>query len=113
MFRKKKNPRRTICSSIFLSKVQNLTVLSFIYMIRIRFFGPGECLETRVDRLVVELVSEEMRSEVDVPMQFMEVEVGKPDEVVLKADKRRRGEWWTENLGSNPRERRAQIRSSL
>ena len=35
-----KNPRRTNYSSIFLSKVQNLTVFSIIYMIRIRFFGP-------------------------------------------------------------------------
>ena len=26
----------------FFSKVQNLTVFSIIYMIRIRFFGPGE-----------------------------------------------------------------------
>ena len=26
----------------FSSKVQNLTVFSIIYMIRIRFFGPGE-----------------------------------------------------------------------
>ena len=34
----KKNPRRTNYSSIFPSKVQNLTVFSFIYMIRIRFF---------------------------------------------------------------------------
>ena len=38
----KKNPRRTNYSSIFSAKVQNLTVFSFIYMIRIRFFGPGE-----------------------------------------------------------------------
>ena len=31
-----------IYSTIFPSKVQNLTVFSIIYMIRIRFFGPGE-----------------------------------------------------------------------
>ena len=36
----KKNPSRTNYSSIFSSKVQNLTVFSIIYMIRIRFFGP-------------------------------------------------------------------------
>ena len=42
MFRKKKNPRRTNYSPFFSAKVQNLTVFSFIYMIRIRFFGPGE-----------------------------------------------------------------------
>ena len=41
----KKIPRRTIHSSIFSSKVQNLTVFSFIYMIRIRFFGPGELIQ--------------------------------------------------------------------
>ena len=41
----KKNPRRTNYSSIFLSKVQNLTVFSIIYMIRIRFFGPGELIQ--------------------------------------------------------------------
>ena len=40
MFRKK-NPFRTNYSSIFSSKVQNLTVFSIIYMIRIRFFGRG------------------------------------------------------------------------
>ena len=38
----KKNPFRTNYSSIFPSKVQNLTVFSIIYMIRIRFFGPRE-----------------------------------------------------------------------
>ena len=38
----KKNPFRTNYSSIFSAKVQNLAVFSFIYMIRIRFFGPGE-----------------------------------------------------------------------
>ena len=36
-----KNPRRTIYSSMFSSKVQNLTVFSIIYMIRIRFSGRG------------------------------------------------------------------------
>ena len=35
-----KNPSRTNYSSIFSSKVQNLTVFSIICMIRIRFFGP-------------------------------------------------------------------------
>ena len=40
--KKKKKPSRTNYSSIFSSKVQNLTVFSIIYMIRIRFFGPGE-----------------------------------------------------------------------
>ena len=30
---------------IFLSKVQNLTVFSIIYMIRIRFFGPREIIQ--------------------------------------------------------------------
>ena len=29
------------------SKVQNLTVFSIIYMIRIRFFGPGESVQIR------------------------------------------------------------------
>ena len=32
-------------SSIFPSKVQNLTVFSIIYMIRIRFFGPQELIQ--------------------------------------------------------------------
>ena len=41
----KKNPCRTNYSSIFSAKVQNLTVFSFIYMIRIRFFGPGELIQ--------------------------------------------------------------------
>ena len=41
----KKNPRRTNYSSIFSAKVQNLTVFSIIYMIRIRFFGPGELIQ--------------------------------------------------------------------
>ena len=45
MFRKKKKNRRTNYSSIFPSKVQNLTVFSIIYMIRIRFFGPGELIQ--------------------------------------------------------------------
>ena len=41
----KKNPFRTNYSSIFPSKVQNLTVFSIIYTIRIRFFGPGELIQ--------------------------------------------------------------------
>ena len=41
----KKNPFRTNYSFIFPSKVQNLTVFSIIYMIRIRFFGPGELIQ--------------------------------------------------------------------
>ena len=41
----KKNPLRTNDSSIFPSKVQNLTVFSIIYVIRIRFFGPGELIQ--------------------------------------------------------------------
>ena len=41
----KKNPRRTNYSSFFSSKVQNLTVFSIIYMIRIRFFGPVELIQ--------------------------------------------------------------------
>ena len=40
-----KNPCRTNYSSIFSSKVQNLTVFSIIYMIRTRFFGPGELIQ--------------------------------------------------------------------
>ena len=39
-----KNPFRTNYSSIF-SKVQKLTVFSIIYMIRIRFSGPGELIQ--------------------------------------------------------------------
>ena len=38
----KKKFRRTNYSSFFSAKVQNLAVFSFIYMIRIRFFGPRE-----------------------------------------------------------------------
>ena len=41
----KTNPFRTQYSSIFSSKVQNLTVFLIIYMIRIRFFGPGELIQ--------------------------------------------------------------------
>ena len=41
----KKNLFRTNYSSIFSSKVQNLTVFSIIYMIRIRFFGPQELIQ--------------------------------------------------------------------
>ena len=43
MFRKK-----SLSDELFLhcsAKVQNLTVFSFIYMIRIRFFGPGELIQ--------------------------------------------------------------------
>ena len=40
-----KNPFRTNYSSNFSSKVQNLTVFLIIYMIRIRFFGPGELIQ--------------------------------------------------------------------
>ena len=40
-----KNPSRTNYSSIFSAKVQNLTVFSLIYMIRIRFFGPRELIQ--------------------------------------------------------------------
>ena len=43
MFRKKIPVGRIIPS--FSAKVQNLTVFSFIYMIRIRFFGPGELIK--------------------------------------------------------------------
>ena len=39
------NHFRTNYSSIFSSKVQNLTVFSIIYMIRIRFFGPRELVQ--------------------------------------------------------------------
>ena len=41
----KKNPFQTNYSSFFSEKVQNLTVFSIIYMIRIRFFGPGELIQ--------------------------------------------------------------------
>ena len=41
----KRNPFRTNCSSIFSSKVQNLTVFKIIYMIRIGFFGSGELIQ--------------------------------------------------------------------
>ena len=41
----KKNPFQTNYSSIFSAKVQNLAVFSIIYMIRIRFFGPGELIQ--------------------------------------------------------------------
>ena len=41
----KKNPFRTNYSSFFSAKVQNLAVFSFIYMIRIRFFGPQELIQ--------------------------------------------------------------------
>ena len=41
MFRKKKLSELFL---IFRSKVQNITVFSIIYMIRIRFFGPGDLI---------------------------------------------------------------------
>ena len=41
----KKNRFWTNYCSIFSSKVQNLTVFSIIYMIRIRFFGPRELVQ--------------------------------------------------------------------
>ena len=41
----KKNPRRTNYSSIFLYKFRILPFFSFMYMIRIRFFGPGELIQ--------------------------------------------------------------------
>ena len=44
MFRKK-NPFRTNYSSIFLQKFRILPFFSFIYTIRIRFFGPGELIQ--------------------------------------------------------------------
>ena len=42
--KKKKNLSDELCLH-FSSKVQNLTVFSIIYMIRIRFFGPGELIQ--------------------------------------------------------------------
>ena len=49
MFRKKKkNPFRMNYYSIFSAKVENLTVFSIIYMIRIRFFGPRELNQNAV-----------------------------------------------------------------
>ena len=45
IFRKKK---KSLSDELFLhfsSKVQNLTVFSIIYMIRIRCFGPGELIQ--------------------------------------------------------------------
>ena len=41
----KKNPRRTNYSSIFLYKFRIWPFFSFMYMIRIRFFGPGELIQ--------------------------------------------------------------------
>ena len=41
---KKKSPSDELFLH-FSAKVQNLTVFSFIYMIRIRFFGPGELIQ--------------------------------------------------------------------
>ena len=45
MFRTKKPCGRF--STVFLRNVQNLTVVSTIYMIRIRFFGPRELIQRR------------------------------------------------------------------
>ena len=56
MFRKKK---KSLSDDIFLhfsSKVQNLTAFSFVYMIRIPFFGPGfdsEWVSARIVNFVV------------------------------------------------------------
>ena len=41
----KKIPSRTNYSSIFLRKFRILPFFSIIYMIRIRFFGPGELIQ--------------------------------------------------------------------
>ena len=41
----KKIPFGRIIPPFFSAKVQNLAVFSFIYMIRIRFFGPGELIQ--------------------------------------------------------------------
>ena len=43
--KKKKIPFGRIIPPFFSEKVQNLTVFSVIYMIRIRFFGPGELIQ--------------------------------------------------------------------
>ena len=45
MFRKKKKNLSDELLLFFSSKVQNLPVFSIIYMIRIRFFGPGELIQ--------------------------------------------------------------------
>ena len=45
-----KNPFRTNYSSIYSSNVPNLTVFSIIYMVQIRFFGPGELNQKGVRR---------------------------------------------------------------
>ena len=40
--------KKSLSDELFLhfsAKVQNLTVFSIIYMIRIRFFGPGELIQ--------------------------------------------------------------------
>ena len=44
LFRKKKIPSDELFFH-FSAKVQNLAVFSFVYMIRIRFFGPGELIQ--------------------------------------------------------------------
>ena len=49
----KKNPFRTNYSSIFCWKVQNLAVFSIIYMVRIRFFLPGELNQRTFSRYTV------------------------------------------------------------
>ena len=53
----RKNPFRTNYSSICSSKVQNLTVFSIIYMIRIRFFGSGELIQRTFSGGTVRVVS--------------------------------------------------------
>ena len=59
----KKNPFQTNYSSIFSAKVQNLAVFSFIYMIRIRFFGPQELIQNgfRAERYAVVKQAENFR----------------------------------------------------
>ena len=51
MFRKKSPSDELFLH--FSSKVQNLTVFSIIYMIRIRFFGPGELFRIIFGRTVL------------------------------------------------------------
>ena len=45
MFRQKKFPFGPSIPPFFSSKVQNLTMISIIYMIRIRFCGPRELIQ--------------------------------------------------------------------
>ena len=69
MFRK--NPFRTTYSS-FSSKVQNLTVFSVTYMIRIRFYGPGEIIskEFRAARQKFAVMMIDTVIEVQIPSLF-------------------------------------------